>query len=214
MEGEKEITQEPIKNQEETREEIKKAGAVAIAVLSAFINSAEVQAGYNPPTTPDAEHTQTIPKSDQEKVIPADPILHSKMTPEQIDNVAKGAMEKYEMEKSFQEVLKECNTIENTSLYNTKDTLFEKTSEACVNWYKTEVSKGNEKQAIEILLQNYKDAKNTKIGVVGMTIAAIAVASSVFGWEILDAKKLDERIKASEQRNKERENKQKMFATG
>jgi len=155
MEGEKQINvNEPIKNPEESHEGLKKGGIFATAFLSAFLNAAEVQAGYEAPMVPDAEHTQTIPKSAEEKAVPADAVLEKGMTKPQIETAAKAAVEKYEMNKAFQEVLRKCEDVAGRE--NPGDTAkIEQASQMCVDWYKAEVAKGNWKPALEIIQQNF-----------------------------------------------------------
>ncbi|MFA5831686.1 MAG: hypothetical protein WC878_07735 [Candidatus Paceibacterota bacterium] len=116
-------------------------GLLASGLLATIINAGIVQEGYAAPMTPDNGTEQVIPKSNQEKAVPADAVLHKGMTNEQVETAAKNAIAKNETDKTFQKVLSECATISD------KDAAAQK----CVNWYKTEEAKGNSAQALEIL---------------------------------------------------------------
>ncbi len=162
-----------------SHEEIQKAGYVAAVILATIVNAAEIQAGYEAGAIPDTTTEQIAPKNKEEKLVAADPLLYPNMTQEQIDSVAKAAVEKFEMNKAFENILHECDALVKAQ----KGT--ESAVNMCVDWYKAEALKGNGKAALEIILQNHKEITQNKHDLVGSSImnkfATVLVGLSVVG---------------------------------
>ncbi|MFA5831553.1 MAG: hypothetical protein WC878_07035 [Candidatus Paceibacterota bacterium] len=156
METEQEINKnnKEVKNIEEQYENIKKTGAVAAAVLSAFLNTAPVAAaGYTPPTEPKEAPELVVPKAGAEQPVTGDAVLRPGMTPAQIDAVAKEAVTRYEMEQDFKGILQECtNTAKETGNA-------EQGTQKCVEWYKQQEAKGFSSQALKVMQQSLEQER-------------------------------------------------------
>jgi len=151
MEG-KNNTNEEVKKIEEQHEKVKKAGAVAAATLSAFLNIAPVAAaGYTPPTEPGESPELIVPKTGAEQSVNGEVVLRPGMTPSQIDAAAKEAVAQYEMDQNFKQVLQDCT--EKAAIAGDA----EQGIKMCVNWYKSEADQGRSQQAFKAIQQSLRE---------------------------------------------------------
>jgi len=164
------------------KETISKSNKILVAVLSAAIAMAE-PAAASTETVVDKDHTTEVEKTPtkenvgEEKPISLSPI----MTHEQIETVAKQAVQEYEAQASFdnsmEEVLASCLKLtlpDNFSHEITQEQLdslsrnqsIVQAVQPCVEWYKNEVSMGNQSGALKIVrneIQKISPKFNSKI---------------------------------------------------
>ena len=189
METEQDINKsnEEVKNIEEQHEKVRKAGAVAAAVLSAFLNTAPVAAAsYTPPTEPSETPELIVPKTGAEQPITGDIALRPGMTPPQIEAMAKEAVKRYEMEQDFKGVLQECtDTAQKTGN-------MEQGTQKCVEWYKQQEAKGFGTQALKTMQHSLEQSEMslktegnpetgyTEVLIMATALQAIIIAALVF----------------------------------
>jgi hypothetical protein len=224
METEQDINKsnEEVKNIEEQHEKVRKTGAVAAAVLSAFLNTAPVAAAsYTPPTEPNETPELIVPKTGSEQPITGDIVLRPSMTDEQIDVVAKEAVAQYEMERDFNRVMQECTVIAKTTEgrmdFHATDGCQNDAVYHCMSWYKSEVVKGNGEQAVKTLQEKLTKAneilKNTEQqaenGYTAFDAASAAIIvgllATVAGLIVQDAKAVKKEKEREEKKEADKE---------
>lgn len=171
-----------IKSVNPQKDTISKSNKILVAVLSAAISIAEpavasTEAFIDKDHVTEVEKTPIKEKSSVEMPTTLSPL----MTHEQIEAVAKQAIQEYEAQKSFdhsmEEVLSSCAKLTLPDNFGPeiaqeqldsllRDQSIVQAAQPCVDWYKNEVSIGNQSGALKILrneIQKISPRLSTKI---------------------------------------------------